>query len=228
MASRALVSLSSSACYVCATNTASDRPDVVAACASCGVLFCLLDGARHHKRGEALCAICLVPRLLEEGGIPPGGGGPEPDEPPDPTDPTTGITSDRKSVREKLGDERYERLCGAMWEPSSGRRLGWRRYLGELEAENAADIVARRIGDFVHGRAWLKRAYTRSKTADLDGVAAAIAIAEHAARSQVSQEGLADQHVRALRVPANAPAKSRIEEIAERAYQEQREQKGMA
>jgi hypothetical protein len=228
MAPRALVSLSSSACYVCATNSASNSPDVVAACASCGVLFCLLDGARDHRRGEALCAICLVPRLFEEGGIPPGDGGPDPDEPPDPTGPMSGMTLDRKSVREKLGDERYERLCGAMWEPSSSRRLGWRRYLGELEAENAADIVALRVGDFVHGRAWLKRAYTRSKMADLDGVAAAIAIAEHAARSQVNQEGPADQGVRALRVPANAPARNRIEKITERAYQEQREQEDMA
>src|SRR6202035_3461051 len=189
MASRALVSLSSSACYVCATNFASNSPDVIAVCASCGVLFCLLDGARDHKRGEALCAICLVPRLFEQSGIPPGGGDPEPDEPRGPTGPTTGITLDRESVREKLGAERYERLCGAMWEPSSSRRLRWRRYLGELKAEDAAHVVPQRVGDFVHGSAWLKRAYTRSKKADLDGVAAAIAIAEHAARSQVSQEG---------------------------------------
>jgi hypothetical protein len=224
MASRTLVSLSSSACYVCATNSASDSPDVVAACASCGVLFCLLDGARDHKRGEALCAICLIPRLLEEGGIPPGDRGPEPDVPPDPTDPTSGMTLDRKSVREKLGDDRYERLCGAMWEPSSGRRLGWRRYLGELEAENAADIVALRVGDFVHGQAWLKDAYRSSDVVDLDGVAAAIAIAEHAARSQVSQEGPADRAVQALRVPANAPPSSHIVRMTELAYQEQREQ----
>lgn len=168
-------------CYLCALNALpTEDPSAIAGCTRCGVFCCRWDGARHHGTGHFYCAVCLVPMLLRASGIDigdwPGGG-------------DDGGGSGLYAVREELAVDEFERFCADMWDASRPQRLKWREVLGPLDQRSAATVVAERIGEFAGGERRVERAYRAAPGVETDDVAAAVGVAELAARRRAARGG---------------------------------------
>jgi hypothetical protein len=194
-----------STCYLCATNEAeTDDPSPVAVCTKCGMQFCLWDGARHHGTARFYCAVCLVPILLRGSGIDIGDW---------PDDDGGGGGPGRAAVRDALSVGEFERFCAAMSDASKEYRFKWRPILHEMSEGEAAQTAGERLEEFAGGRGRIEDAYRDAADVDIEGVAAAIGVAEMAARAQAGTGG-----------PLPPPG-SRVKSLAVGRYQVKRAKK---
>jgi hypothetical protein len=202
-----------STCYLCAYNELpTDEPSAIAGCTKCGMFFCRWDGARHNGTGSFYCAVCLIPMLLRGAGVdigdwPDDGGG--------------GPVLDAEVVREQLSAADFERFCADMSDFSEPGRLRWRKILAESTKAVAAKMVAKRVGNFAGGADRVEDAYREALAVDAEGTAAAVGVAESAARAQVERPGGLDiPGSRAFSVDDIVSAGSKIVEPQPRATEQ--------
>jgi len=173
--------------------------------------FCLWDGARHHGTARFFCAVCLVPILLRGSGIDIGDW---------PDDDGGGGGLSREAVREALSVGEFERFCATMSDASKEYRLKWRPILHEMGEEKAVQKLGERLAEFAGGRSRIEEAYRMSVEVDVDGLAAAIGVAEQAARAQADTSGPLpppDSGVRSTTVPDRYQVNRAGEKVTARA-----------
>ncbi|HET7119800.1 MAG TPA: hypothetical protein VFI17_00960 [Solirubrobacterales bacterium] len=76
-----------------------------------------------------------------------------------------------------------------MSDASKEYRFKWRPILHEMSEKEAAQELGERLAEFAGGRSRIEEAYQASVGVDVDGLAAAMGVAEQAARAQADTSG---------------------------------------